>query len=110
MGYDGSGNITSRIDLAGGAAWTYDTTHKHAVKLAGSSANSYTYDLNGNATSRNGLGITWTSFNHPVLINNSGGGESVQFAYNHKHERWSATLTNSAGVETTYFIGDLMEK
>jgi RHS repeat-associated protein len=83
-------------------------THKHAVIQAGSTAYTYTYDSNGNAMSRNGSGISWTSYNHPAIIN--GPGESVQFAYNQNHERWSAIYNGSAGVETTYFIGNLLEK
>ena len=110
MHYDDAGNITSRSDLAGGATWTYDPSHKHAVTQAGSSAYSYSYDDNGNATARDGLGITWTSYNHPLLINNTGSGESVQFAYTHTHERWKAVLNSNSGVETTYFIGGLLEK
>jgi RHS repeat-associated protein len=110
MTYNAAGNITSRGDVAGGSTWTYDATHRHAVTQAGSAANTYTYDANGNATSRNGLGITWSSYNHPLLINNSGSGESVQFAYNQNHTRWSAVYSGSSGVETTYFIGDLLEK
>ncbi|MFL6605691.1 MAG: RHS repeat domain-containing protein [Steroidobacteraceae bacterium] len=110
MGYNAAGNITSRSDLAGGATWSYDATHRHAVVQAGSSANTFTYDANGNATSRNGLGISWTSYNHPLVINTSGIGESVQFAYNQNHQRWSAILSGSNGIETTYFVGDLLEK
>jgi RHS repeat-associated protein len=56
------------------------------------------------------LGISWTSYNHPLVINNSGSGESIQFAYNQNHERWSAIYNGGAGVETTYFIGDMLEK
>jgi len=110
MTYYPDGNIKSRSDVAGSAVWTYDATHKHAVTQAGSSANTYTYDANGNAMSRKGLGITWSSYNHPVIINNSGSGETVQFAYNQNHERWSAIYSGGTGVETTYFIGDLLEK
>jgi hypothetical protein len=44
------------------------------------------------------------------LSTNTGSGESVQFAYKHNHERWRAVYTGSAGVETTYFVGDLLEK
>jgi RHS repeat-associated protein len=69
----------------------------------------YTYDANGNVVSRNGYVIDWTSYNHPRLINGAGG-ESVGFSYNHNHERWRATYSGSAGVETTYFIGDTLEK
>ncbi len=110
MGYSGAGNITSRSDLASGATWTYDTVHRHAVTVAGNSTYSYTYDSNGNATSRDGLGITWTSYNHPAKINNTGSGESVEFAYNQDHERWSAVYRGPQGTETTYIIGGLLEK
>jgi hypothetical protein len=80
------------------------------VRSASDSSGKINPGRTSNATSRNGPGSTWTSFNHPLLINSSGGGESVQFAYNYNHERWSATLTNSTGVETNYSIGELMEK
>jgi len=110
MHYDGSGNITARSDLANGTTWTYDPVHKHGVTQAGAGGYTYTYDANGNVTARNGLGINWTSYNHPSLINTSGSGESVQFAYTHTHERWKAVLNSSGGTETTYFIGDLLEK
>ena len=67
----GMGNIASRSDVAGGAAWTYDPTHKHQVTQAGSSAYPYAYDANGNVTSRNGSLITWTSYNYPDGINSA---------------------------------------
>jgi hypothetical protein len=35
------------------------------------------YDLNGNANTRNGNSITWSSYNYATAIN--GVGESVQF-------------------------------
>lgn len=108
MYYDATGNITARSDLAGGATWTYDGNRKHAVTQAGSSAYAYTYDSNGNVTSRSGFTVTWSSFNHPNVIN--GAGESVTFAYKQDHTRWSAIYSGSTGVETTYFIGDLLEK
>jgi RHS repeat-associated protein len=52
--------------------------------------------------------VSWTSYNHPSAINSAG--ESVQFAYKQDHTRWSAIYSGSAGLETTYFIGDLLEK
>jgi RHS repeat-associated protein len=88
--------------------WTYDASRRHAVTQAGSSAYGYTYDANGNVTSREGFSATWSSFNQPNVIN--GSGESVTFAYKHDHTRWSAVYSGSTGVETTYFIGDLLEK
>lgn len=108
MGYDATGNITSRGDVAGGATWTYDPNRKHAVIEAGSPSFVYTYDANGNMTSRNGYSITWTSYNQPSLIN--GAGESVAFDYDENHQRWRAVLTGSAGTETTYLIGGLLEQ
>jgi RHS repeat-associated protein len=108
MHYDATGNITSRSDLAGGATWTYDANRKHAVTQAGNAAYQYAYDANGNVTSRDGYSIIWTSFNHPSAINS--GGESVQFAYTQDHTRYSAIYSGSAGVETTYFITNLLEK
>lgn len=107
--YDATGNILTKSTLAGGATWTYGTSRKHAVTQAGSGANTYAYDANGNVINRNGHAISWTSFDHPSVINGPGG-ESVQFSYNHNHLRWRAIYTGSAGVETTYFIGGLLEK
>src|SRR6185312_2649210 len=48
------------------------------------------------------------SYNHPLVINSPG--ESVQFAYKQDHTRWSAIYNGSTGIETTYFVGDLLEK
>ncbi|MGC1728627.1 MAG: hypothetical protein WA747_04530, partial [Steroidobacteraceae bacterium] len=42
-----------------GATWTYSTTQKHAVTEAGSASFNYSYDLNGNATARQGNSIVW---------------------------------------------------
>jgi RHS repeat-associated protein len=106
--YDGTGNITSRTDVASGATWTYGTSRKHAVTQAGAGGVSYTYDANGNVTTRNGSTISWTSFDHPSVINS--GPESVQFSYNQDHLRWRAIYSGSAGLETIYFVGGLLEK
>ena len=40
---DTMGNITSRSDVAAGAAWTYSSTQKHAVTEAGSSSYQYSF-------------------------------------------------------------------
>lgn len=95
--------------MLSGATWQYHATRKHAVTQAGGISLAYQYDSNGNAISRQGLSITWTSYNHPATINGSGG-QSVQFSYTHAHERWRSILTSSAGMETTYFIGGSLEK
>jgi hypothetical protein len=80
---------------------------RHAVTQAGGLT--YTYDANGNVTSRSGYSIDWASYNKPNVINGAGG-ESVHFSYNHDHQRWRAMLISSAGTETTYFIGGALEK
>jgi YD repeat-containing protein len=79
MNYDAMGDITSRSDVAAGAAWTYDPVHKHQVTQAGSS--SYTYDANGNMNSRlsSPPNITWTSTNYPISI--GGPGEASTWTY-----------------------------
>jgi RHS repeat-associated protein len=104
----GPGNITSRSDIAGGAAWTYDPVRKHSVTQAGSSANSYSYDANGNAQTRNGFSVTWTSYNYPSSINAAG--ESVAFSYGPDRQRWKSIYSTSIGTETTYHVGKLLEK
>lgn len=54
------------------------------------------------------LSVGWTSYNHPTIV--AGGGEYAQFSYKHDHTRWSTNYSGSAGQETTYFIGDVLEK
>jgi RHS repeat-associated protein len=108
VNYDLNGNITSRSDVARGSTWTYDPTRIHAVTQAGSAAYSYAYDSDGNAQARNGYTIGWTSFDHPSTI--SSAGETVSFTYNQDHERFKVAYTGSAGAETTYFVGELLEK
>jgi RHS repeat-associated protein len=110
MHYDatGMGNIASRSDLGGGAAWIYDPVRKHAVTQAGSTSNTYTYDNNGNAITRNGNAITWSSYNYPTAINATG--ESVDFWYGPNRERWKTVYNASTGTETTYIAGKLLEK
>ena len=109
MTYDttGMGNIAARSDVAGGAAWTYDPVRKHAVTQAGSSANSYTYDANGNAITRNGSAISWSSYNYPTSVTTAT--ESVDFYYGGDRQRWKEVYTNSNGTETTYRAGRLFE-
>ena len=102
------GNIASRSDIAGGAAWTYDPVKKHAVTQAGSSSYTYTYDNNGNAITRNGDAITWTSFNYPLEIISSGTSET--FEYGPERQRWKSVYVASIGTETTYHVGKLLEK
>ena len=81
--YDVTGNITSRSDVASGASWTYDPVRKHAVTQAGSSAYGYSYDANGNAITRQGSSIAWSSYNYPTSISAGSGStaETVALSY-----------------------------
>ena len=107
MSYDAMGNIASRSDVNAGAAWTYDPTHKHQVRTAGT-GNSYSYDANGNMSARNGNVISWTSYNSPSAINAPG--ESASFDYGPDHDYWRQIYSGPSGVETTYYISPLLER
>jgi RHS repeat-associated protein len=108
---DTMGNITARSDVAGGAAWTYSTTQKHAVTQAGSSSYQYAYDANGNATSRQGDAITWSSYNYPITVNAGSGStaETVAFEYGPNRQRWQQSYTGNSTTETTNYIGKRLE-
>ena len=108
MGYDATGNITSRSDIAGGATWTYDPVRKHAVTQAGSASYTYTYDGNGNASTRNGSTIGWTSYNYPDSVSTST--ESATFDYGPDRQRWRMIYTGSSGIETTYYATPMFEE
>jgi RHS repeat-associated protein len=107
MGYDAMGDITSQSDVAGGATWTYDPVRKHAVTQAGSSSFTYAYDANGNATSRNGSTITWTSYNYPSGVTTAT--ETATFDYGPDRQRWRMIYTGASGTETTYYATPLFE-
>lgn len=108
MAYDAMGNITSRSDIAGGATWTYHATKRHAVTQAGSSSYTYSYDANGNAQTRNGHSISWTSYNYPSVIN--GPGKALTFSYGPDRQRYRQVYNNGSTTETTQYIGGMLEK
>lgn len=104
----GLGNIASRSDVASGSTWTYDSVRKHAVTQAGAGGPSFTYDNNGNAATRGGYPIVWSSYNYPTSI--AAAGESIQFSYGSFRNRWKTVYNGSIGTEYTYSPGRLMEK
>jgi RHS repeat-associated protein len=108
MSYDAAGDILTKSDVG---SYTYgNASHPHAVMGAGS--NSYTYDANGNIKTRNGLANTWASFNLPTELQSSVSGTtlSTQFWYGPEHERVRQMATDLDGVESTYYVGDSLEK
>jgi RHS repeat-associated protein len=109
--YDGTGNITSRSDVAGGASWTYDPNRKHEVTQAGSSAYQYSYDANGNAITRQGSTISWSSYNYPTTVNAGSGStaETVAFSYGPNRQRWQQAYVGNGTQETTNYVDGLLE-
>ncbi len=103
--YDENGNIDVKDDVGAGT-WTYHATKKHAVTSAG--GNSYSYDANGNMTSRKGDAITWTSYNYPSEIDD--GPRNYQYSYDADRQKWKQVYDNGSTVETTYFAGRIFEK
>jgi RHS repeat-associated protein len=102
--YDAAGNINSKSDVSG-SPYVYDGVHKHAVKTAGTW--SMTYDANGNMITRDGGSISYYSYNQPNTINFSG--NSTQFFYNANHQRWKQVVNYGGTIETTHYIGGLLE-
>jgi len=107
-GTSGPGNITARSDVAGGSAWTYDTVRKHAVTQAGTGGYAFTYDANGNAATRNGYTIAWSSYNYPTSIN--GLNKNVSLYYGPNRQYYEQIYTDGSSTEKTMYIGGLLEK
>jgi RHS repeat-associated protein len=115
--YDKVGNITARYLGVNGAIaatdYAYDANHPHAVASVkfGGTTNNYSYDANGNALSARGQPISWTSFNMPYELGNTGGSAFSRFAYGPDRSRWKQTIQSpSSGLGTTYYVGSLYER
>lgn len=112
MTYDGGnpgpGNITARSDVAGGSTWTYDSVRKHAVTQAGTGGYAFTYDANGNAATRNGYNITWSSYNYPISIN--GQNKNVTLYYGPNRQYYEQVYSDGSSIEQTIYAGRLLEK
>jgi RHS repeat-associated protein len=118
--YDGSaagpGNITSQ---AGVGVYSYPASGQplpHAVTSITGTFNgitnpTFSYDANGNMTSRAGSAVTWFSNNYPAEISASDatGNEGVQFKYGPDRQRWEQIYTAPGGTEQTYYIGGLID-
>jgi RHS repeat-associated protein len=108
------GNITSRSDIGSGTAWSYDPTHKHQVTSIAGVGLVYSYDSNGNVTSRSGGTITMASYNYPTSISvvSPVGSETVALTYGPDRARWQQQYSsvNFGNPATTNYIGGLMEQ
>jgi RHS repeat-associated protein len=71
----------------------------------------YSYDANGNAITRQGSSISWSSYNYPTTINAGSGStaETVAFSYGPERQRWQQMYTGNSTQETTNYIGGLLE-
>jgi RHS repeat-associated protein len=56
------------------------------------------------------MDITWTSFNYPSTITAGSLNESARFSYGPDRQRWRMAYASGGHTETTYYVGDLMEK
>jgi RHS repeat-associated protein len=109
--YDPIGDISQRTE-GSTYTYTYDTTHKHAVKQVGSSY--YCYDANGNMTQRNATKSGCTTGSYDVLtydIENrmtsmTHSGTTTNLTYNGDGVRVKREVV---GVGTTYYIGNYYE-
>jgi RHS repeat-associated protein len=115
ISYDAAGDILSRSDdgtAAHNFSYTYGNAgHPHAV-MSTNGGLSYTYDANGNAITKNGLNFSWASYNMPTSLPANVGGTVLTstFSYGPEHERYKQVANYSNGTETTYYIGDSLEK
>jgi YD repeat-containing protein len=97
-----TGNLASK----GGVNYTaYDTNHKHAVTNL-SNGNTYGYDQNGNMTSRNVNGQSFTlNYDAENRLVSITGAATATFVYDGDSKQVKATVN---GV-TTYYIGNHYE-
>ncbi|HMN00461.1 MAG TPA: RHS repeat-associated core domain-containing protein [Anaerolineales bacterium] len=96
-----TGNLASKA----GVNYTYSTTHKHAV--AGlSNGNSYSYDDNGNMTTRNVDGQTYTlSYDAENRLVSVSGAATANYVYDGDGKQIKSVVN---GV-TTFYVGNHYE-
>ncbi|MEP7166604.1 MAG: FG-GAP-like repeat-containing protein [Candidatus Woesebacteria bacterium] len=99
LAYDGLGNITSKSDVG---TYTYGAgAGPHAVtSIAGTKANTYTYDAAGNRTSASGQTIAYNSFQKPKTLTQ--GAVTTTFTYGPNFE----LVKRQSGTQTVLYLGN----
>lgn len=101
--YDDSGNIASRLITGTNYSYSYQPGTHRLVSLNDGAANSYdpnSYDPNGNFVAGGNRSVTSNAFNMPSQI--SGGGNTIDFAYDSAHARIQE-VSSATGI--TNFVG-----
>ena len=99
--YDALGNITSKTGVGnyyygGNANCINSNVGRHAVCRAGN--NAYSYDANGNLTGGAGRSVTWTAWNMPASLTQSG--QTQSWLYTPEHDRYKMV----ASGRTTWYL------
>lgn len=117
VAYDDIGNITSKSGVGSyvysgsqaGCSYSGLTAQPHAVRKAGAS-DVYCYDANGNMVSRKGATVTWSTFNYPLTINQTGGSTST-FYYGANRNRFRQVSVDGGVTEDRITVaGGAFEK
>ncbi len=109
MAYRPDGNIRSKSDV-GNYAYSRSGAHPHAVIAVGGGPRgiaSFDYDANGNMTSRNGMPLTWTSYNLLRQIDTGAG--YVRFGYGPDRRRVRQDARAGSATKTTHYVGPHFE-
>ena len=108
VSYNNLGNITSKSDVG---SYTYGagSAGPHAVtSITGTRPGTYSYDANGNLSSRAGDSITWYSYNKPKKIND--GSDYAEFKYGPDRARFKQVAKTGTTTTTTSYVGPHFEK
>jgi RHS repeat-associated protein len=114
-----SNNVLDYTSQQSGCTY-YGNAQPHALRrnTQGTWNTSICYDANGNLA-QVGYGqqtlawtsYTWTSYNQPAQIAPDFAPSNYsKFSYDHNHQRWQQIANYSGSLETTEYIGGLLEK
>ena len=106
--YNSIGNITYKSDVG---TYTYGAGAagpNTVTSITGTRPGTYSYDANGNMTTRAGDAITVFSFNRPNKINY--GSDYAAFRYGAARELVKQVAKTGSSTTTTYYIGGHFEK